>query len=135
MAKREGYREVVETIIAVFLVSILTFFFFVRPDVLPSQIVSYSAQRQPDQSLMPLNRTVYKVNPLLHTIIYWMPGIVETPRKLVDCVVRNKKNWIGRYPDGSGFVEMRKGKIITEDPNEVYIGKYHWWLRHLEVIK
>jgi hypothetical protein len=120
---------------AIFLILILFFFFLVWPDILPSQIGSYPTQRQPDQSLIPLNRTIYKVNPLLHTIIYWMPGIDETPRKLVDCVVRDRKNWIGYYSDYSGFVEMRKGKIVTDDPNEVYIGKYHWWLRHFEVIK
>jgi len=135
MANGEGSKKAVENIGAIFLGLILFFFFFIRPDTLPSQIGSYPAQKQPDQSLMPLNRTVYKVNPLLHTIIYWMPSINETPRKLVDCVVRDKKNWVGHYPDGSGSVEMRKGKIVSEDPNEVYIGKYHWWLRHFEVIK
>ena len=134
MADRKDSKEVVESIVAVFLSLIFIFFFFVWPAILPSQIGSYPAQKHPDQSLMPLNRTVYKVNPLLHTIIYWMPGIDETPHKLVNCVVRDKKNWVGHYPDGSGSVEMRKGKIATEDPNEVYIGKYHWWLRHFKVI-
>lgn len=124
-----------ETIGAAFLVLTFFFFFFVWPEVLPSQIGSYPAQKQPDQRLVTLNRTVYKVNPLLHTVIYWMPGIHEIPRKLDGCVVRDKKNWVGYYPDGSGSVQMRKGKIVTEDPTEVYIGKYHWWLRHFGVIK
>ena len=134
MANEESSKKTVESIGAVFIGIIIFLYFFILPDVLPSQIGSYPAQRQSDQSLIPLNRTVYKVNPLLHTIIYWMPGLYETPRKLVDCVVRDKKNWVGHYPDGSGSVEMRKGKIVTEDPNEVYIRKYHWWLRHFDVI-
>lgn len=124
-----------ETIGAAFLALIIFFLLFIRPEILPSQIGSYPAQKQPDQSLITLNRTVYKVNPLLHTVIYWTPGIHEIPRKLVGCVVRDKKNWVGYYSDGSGSVQMRKGKIVTEDPNEVYIGKYHWWLRHFGVIK
>ena len=134
MANEESTKRTAETIGAIFVGMLFTFYFIIWPEVFPSQIGSYPAQRQPDQSLIPLNRTVYKVNPLSHTIIYWMPGIDETPRKLVNCVVRDKKNWAGHYPDGSGSVEMRKGKIVTEGPNEVYIGKYHWWLRHFEVI-
>ncbi|MCX5637391.1 MAG: hypothetical protein NTX52_06830 [Planctomycetota bacterium] len=135
MSNGKGSKNAVENVGAIFLGLIFFFFIFIWTDILPSQIGSYPVRKQPDQSLIPLNRTVYKVNPMLHTIIYWMPGIDETPRKLVDCVVRDKKNWIGYYPDGSGSVEMRKGKIVTGGPNEVYIGKYHWWLRHFGVIK
>lgn len=134
MANKGSTKQTVENVGAIFIGILIFFYFFIWPEVLPSQIGSYPAQKQLDQSLMPLNRTIYKVNPLLHTIIYWMPGIYETPHKLVNCVVRDKKNWVGHYPDGSGSVEMRKGKIATKDPNEVYIGKYHWWLRHFEVI-
>jgi len=133
-AKEQGTKQAVETVGGVFLGLIFLFYFFVWPDVLPSRIGGYPVQKQADESRIPLNRTVYKVNPLLHTIIYWMPGVDETPRKLANCVVRNKKNWIGYYADGSGSVEMRKGKIVSEDPNEVYIGKYHWWLRHFGII-
>jgi len=134
MINKGRNKQTVEEVGAILIVILIFFYFFIWPEVLPSQIGSYPAQKQLDQSLMPLNRTIYKVNPLLHTIIYWMPRIYETPHKLVNCVVRDKKNWVGHYPDGSGFVEMRKGKIVTEDPNEVYIGKYHWWLRHFDVI-
>lgn len=133
MANEESTRLNVDVAICAGI--LFTFFLVVGWDVLPSQIVSYPARKQSDQRLLILNRTVYKVNPLLHTIIYWMPGIDGTPCKLVDCVVRDKKNWVGHYPDGSGSVEMRKGKNVSEDPNIVYIGMCHWWLLFFEVLK
>jgi len=32
-------------------------------------------------------------------------------------------------------VEMRKGKIFTDDPNEIYVGCCHWWLLHFEILQ
>ena len=131
----KGTAQTVETIGAVFLVAVVIFFFGVWPSIFGEQIVDYPAQRLEDGTLIPLNRTIYKVNPLMQTIIYWMPGIYETPRKFVNCSIRNKKNWIGYYPDGSGVVEMRKGRIATEDPNDTYVGRCHWWLLHLKILQ
>lgn len=124
----------VETIGAVFIAFFFIFWFVVWPDIFGEQIGSYPAMRQADGNLIPLNRTIYKVNPLMQTIIYWTPGIYETPRKLVGCAVRNKKNWMGYYPDSSGSVEMRKGKIVPEDPNDIYLGRCHWWLLHFDIL-
>ncbi|MCJ7778068.1 MAG: hypothetical protein MUP16_07135, partial [Sedimentisphaerales bacterium] len=39
--------------------------------ILPKEIGSYPAQKQGDGTLMPLNRTIYKVHPFTQTIIYW----------------------------------------------------------------
>jgi hypothetical protein len=93
------------------------------------KIVSYPAMKQPDGTLTPLSKTTYRVNSLTQTIIYWMDlgTILDTPGKLVDCVVRDKKNWSGYYPDKSGRVQMYKGKIIFDDPNTISIGRCHWW--------
>jgi hypothetical protein len=126
-------------VLAVFIASVLGFFlgvflFDIVPNFFPTQIVSYPARRLADGTLMPLNRTTYKVNPLMQTIIYWMPGIDEMPGKLVDCAVRNRKNWIGYYPDGSGAVGMHKGKIVTGDPNDIYVGRCYWWLLNFGIL-
>lgn len=127
-------KQIVETIVAVFFAAILIFWFFVWPAIFPTPIGSYPVQRQEDGTLIPLNRTIYKVNPLMQTIIYWMPGIDESPKRLIGCAVRDKKNWSGYYPDGSDTVKMCKGKIATVDPNEIYVGRYHWWLLHFEIL-
>ena len=131
-------QELAGTLVGIFFMSIFFYVFFVIL-LNPSEVGSYPARKQPDGSLVPLNRTVYKVDPRSDTIIYWMPGIYETPRKIVNCVIRDDKNWIGYYPDGSGPVEMQKGKIVNLHPINlpdgseiVYVGKYHWWMLHLE---
>ncbi|MFC1764084.1 hypothetical protein ACFL6U_18670 [Planctomycetota bacterium] len=101
--------------------------------ILPSTIGSYPAQKLENGDLRPLNRTIYKVNPFTQTVIYWKPGVNETPKRLVDCVVRNKKNWIGYFPGGSGPVQMLKGTRVryTNDPdNIVYVDDLRWWLLH-----
>jgi len=134
MENEKRITTAVETIGAVFIAFFFIFLFVVWPDIFGEQIGSYPAMRQADGTLIPLNRTIYKVNPLMQTIIYWMPGIDETPRKLVDSAVRNKKNWIGYYSDGSGAVEMRKGKIVTDDPNDIHVGRWHWWLLHFRIL-
>ncbi len=117
-----------------FFAAVVIFCFGVWPAIFGGQIGDYPAQRLEDGILMPLNRTIYEVNPLMQTIIYWMPSIHETPRKLVNCAVRDRKNWIGYYSDGSGAVEMRKGRIVTGDPNEIYIGRCRWWLLHVGLL-
>ena len=124
----------IETVGAIIIAAIFLFWIFLFPEITPKKIGSYPAQRLTDGTLMPLNRTIYKVNPLMQTIIYWMPGINETPSRLVDCAVIDKKNWIGYYPDGSGAAKMRKGRIVTDDPNDIYVGRCHWWLLHFEIL-
>lgn len=124
----------VETYGGIIFGAILIFLLFLFPEITPKEIGSYPVQRQANGDMVPMNRTIYKISPFLQTIIYWIPGINETPKKLVECVVRDKKNWIGYYPDGSGTVEMRKGKLISKDPNEIYVGRYRWWLMQYEIL-
>ncbi len=134
MANSDGTQKAVVNVGAVIIGIFFFFLFCVSPVILPSEIGSYPAKKMPDNSLMPLNRTIYKISPMSDTIVYWTPGIAGTPQKLVNCAIRNKKNWVGYYPDGSGPVEMRKGKEVADDnyPDEIYIGKYHWWLLHFK---
>ena len=134
MENEKHTKQIVETSAGVFFAAIFIFSFFFWPAIFPTPIGSYPAQRLTDGTLMPLNRTIYKVNPLMQTIIYWMPGINETPSRLLNCAVIDKKNWIGYYPDGSGAAKMRKGRIVTDDPNDIYVGRCHWWLLHFEIL-
>lgn len=125
----------IETIGGIIVGAIFIFYFFIFPEITPKTIGSYPVQRQADGTLLSLNRTIYKVSPFMQTIIYWIPSIDETPKKLVECAVRDKKNWMGYYPDGSGSVKMHKGRIVTDDPNEIYVGRSRWWLLHFEILK
>lgn len=100
-----------------------------------SEIVSYPTTKDNNNTL-PLNRTIYKVNESEQTVIYWMPGFSNPPSKLANCVVRDKKNWIGHYPDGSGSVYMSKGKIVPDENIDLkYVNKYYWWLLNLGILK
>lgn len=138
MESRENTKRItqaVEGVGVVFIAAVLFFWMFGWADISSKQIGSYPTQRLADGTVIPLNRTIYKVNPFVHTVIYWMPDIDETPRSLVNCTVRDKKNWVGSYYDGSGTVEMRKGRIVTDDPNITYVGRSHWWLLHFEIVK
>jgi hypothetical protein len=82
--------------------------------------------------LIGLNRTTYKVSFKRQEIVYWMPGIYEQPRRLVNCVVRDRKNWVGEYQDGSGKEIMIKGKLSEEPPSKYYfyVTKWRWWYAH-----
>ena len=105
--------------------------FVVVPEVCPS-IGSYPTKKNASGNDTPLNRTIYKIYPLTQAIVYWMPGFDETPRRLVNCVVRSEENWIGYYPDQSGSVQMLKGKIVTEDVAINYVSWWRWWLMRLD---
>ena len=80
-----------------------------------------------------LNRTTYKVSEKRQEIIFWWPGIMEEPSRLVNCIVRDRKNWIGEYKDGSGKISMINGKISDppSDPNELYVSKWRWWYANI----
>ena len=134
--KMENTRSINNNITSVggiVLGGLFIWFFFLYPEITSKKIGGYPVKKQADGTLIPLKRTIYKVHPFMQTIIYWMPGIDETPKKLVNCVIRDKKNWVGWYPDGSGIVEMKKGKIVTGDPNEAYVGRWRWWALELGI--
>lgn len=138
MADRENTKRITLTsknVGIIFIAAVVFFRIFIWADISSKQIGSYPAQRLADGTVITLNRTIYKVNPLVQTVIYWMPDFDEPPRSLVNCTVRDKKNWVGSYYDGLGTVEMRKGRIVSDDPNFIYVGRLHWWLLHFEIVK
>jgi len=91
------------------------------------RIGSYPAVRLANGSLRYLPRTIYKVNPSSQTVVFWKPGVCNTPQRLTDCVVFDRRNWTGHY--GIKWVEMQKGKRTYEfeGTNIVPIGSLHWW--------
>jgi hypothetical protein len=94
------------------------------------KIVVYKVWKDTDGTLTPLNRTVTRVNPSRQTIIYWRPGEFEVPKKLVDCVVRNRNNWVGYHHETYEKVEMSKGVIIEEniDSGVRQVNGFRWWI-------
>lgn len=127
--KKRGY--LFEFFFWILLIGLAIFLF---GDTFSNHITSYPIIKK-ENFTMALNRTIYEVNKKEQTIIYWMPGLEIPPEKLVDCVVRDKKNWIGYFPDRSGHIEMRKGKIVSNENDTIYVGKLHWWLLTWGVVK
>ncbi len=131
--ENENLNQINQNIInigAIIIGFILYFAFLVIPRYLPQTIGSYPAYKYPSSGeLVALPRTITKVNTFNQSIIFRQPNNYKTPQKLINCIVWDKKNWLGYYSDESRMVEMRKGRIISEpvEPNNVYIGRFHWW--------
>ena len=109
--------------------------FFVAPimDIIKNQVTVYPICISEEGYPVPLNPSVYKVFPESQSIIYWMPDIDETPRKLTNCSVRDRLHWRGEYPDGSGIKTMDDGKFQIQLPengqetNIEYVSSLKWW--------
>jgi len=87
-----------------------------------------------------IGRTTYKVFTEQQRVVYWSEEASwlapSVPTSLLDCVVRNKMNWVCRYPDGSGTVSMVGGKLEEPEPRLPglrYIGKWRYWKLRLGV--
>jgi hypothetical protein len=71
--------------------------------------IFYSETTQNKGEWITLNTTVYRVSEERQSVIYWTPGIEDTPSKLTQCIVRDVKNWKGSYTDGSADLQMAEG--------------------------
>jgi hypothetical protein len=106
-------------------------------DSLNDQVTFFPAKKTGPNEFMPLNRTVYKVFPDTHTVIYWRPGVADVPKKLAQCQVQDRLNWHCMYSDGSGDLVMNDGTLkITSGANQPEdnienVGRVKWWLLHL----
>lgn len=89
---------------------------------------------------LPLNATVYRVSEDHQTVIYWTPGIVDSPRELTKCIVQDVKNWQCTFPDSSANVYMDAGHLtahVNDDTVSVvtrriemrkrYVGWFKYW--------
>jgi hypothetical protein len=90
-------------------------------------VTVYPTRKTDTGKRFPLNRTTYKASFETQTVVYWMPGLYEVPQRLVNCIVRDKYNWVGEYIDHSGKVQMVDGKIVNDTPDTIYVSSFSWW--------
>lgn len=87
--------------------------------------------------LLPLNKSVYKISYQNQSVIYWTPNIFEEPRRLYNCIVRNKNNWSCEYSDKSAKLIMINGKFSEEvknnsfNNNDSYVSRLRWWYANI----
>jgi hypothetical protein len=81
-----------------------------------------------------LDRIVFSVSKQKQEILYWRPGIDSSPSRLKNCVVKDRENWKGQYPDGSARLVMKQGKFKAVprkgkrfEKHILYVGKWHYW--------
>ena len=86
-----------------------------------------------------LHRTRYKINEARAEVTYWMPdledtGLAQQVARLVDCAIRDARNWTCQYPDGSGTVTVRDGQekqYNIAGYQVIYVRKHQWWAMDL----
>jgi len=116
-------------------VALVSGLFFAWPalDVAKNQVTVYPVMMTAQGTLVPLNRSVYKVFPETQTVIHWMPGISEVPDRLAKCSVRDRLHWRCEYPDGSAVLTMDGGVFSSESAQEdrerdiSYTSRLKWW--------
>lgn len=83
--------------------------------------------------MLPLNKTTFKVSVARQSIIYWTVGIDLPPRRLANCVVRDGRNWVGYFPDGSGELRMVNGRFHRSPsyPDTFCVPWWRWWYLYL----
>jgi hypothetical protein len=81
-----------------------------------------------------LDRIVFSVSKQKQEILYRRPGIDPSPIRLKNCVVKDRDNWKGQYPDGSARLVMKQGKFKAIprknkqfEKHVLYVGKWHYW--------
>ena len=97
------------------------------------EVTSYPMGQMKDGSYtLPLNRSVYRIYPKERRAIYWLPGVVDSPRPLVDCNIKDRCNWTCSYPDHDGEVQM--GGCMEENMDYKFfrpVSSFVWWKNHL----
>jgi hypothetical protein len=97
------------------------------------EVTSYPVGQWEDGTWsVPLNRTVYRVYPKERRAIYWMPGVIDAPSPLVDCIIKDRCNWTCSYPEHEGEVQM--GACLEENMDYELlrpVSGFVWWKYHL----
>jgi len=93
------------------------------------------------KNVITLNRSTYKLNRQRAEAIYWYEtSWGDDLKKLVDCKIRNRKNWNCSFPDGSGKIVVRNGKGVETNPEarrlkHGYVRRWQWhWIRWKSVL-
>ena len=80
-----------------------------------------------------LDRMSFKVFADSQTVLYWYPDGADRdrePRKMADCVVRNKTNWSCQSPvDPDASYVMIDGRPAGGAQDVMYLPKWLWWSR------
>jgi len=121
--------------LAIAAVALVSGLFFAWPvvDAVRNQVTVYPVMTTDQGTLVPLNRSVYKVFPDTQTVIHWMPGISEVPDRLAKCAVRDRLHWRCQYSDGSAVLTMNDGALSSEstqgnrERDISYTSRLTWW--------
>ena len=62
-----------------------------------------------------MNRSTYLVFASLQQVVYWVPGIHETPIRLEQCAVRDSSNWKCYLPRNQGEVGFANREFTEND--------------------
>jgi len=80
------------------------------------------------------NPTVYRISEERQLVIYWTPGISDSPSKLSKCVVRDVENWQCSYPDDSADLYMEDGQFRVHANENIWFDTkqtlYVSWLQY-----
>ncbi len=83
-----------------------------------------------------LRTTNYRVVPERGEVVYWADEQIEL-NKLVNCAIRDSKNWTCTYHDGSGPVVARDGLLpayLTGARPTISLRRYQWWYLRLAIL-
>jgi len=143
-AIRDRFNGLVKTIVITAIIVGFGSAFLIGRSANPT-ITSYPAVRQADGTLKALEKIDYRIKLAKNTITCWGPGCSTHFLNLFIAQIYDKKNWraSGRdgYDSSNRTVQMEKGKIVMQhylmqqDPNEIYIGRVHWWLLRVGIIR
>ena len=88
-----------------------------------------------------LNRETFKVFPSTQKVVYWTPGVRDTPTSLEECSVRDANNWACKYPRDQGKVGFRNGEywsLLTPpsifSDRLFYASSYRWWYERTRAV-
>jgi hypothetical protein len=86
----------------------------------------------------PLNRSTYLVFASSQQVVYWVPGIHETPIRLEQCAARDGSNWKCNLPSNQGEVGFANGEFTekltpprSNQENFFQVGGVKWWWHQL----
>lgn len=78
----------------------------------PVDITVYPIMQTREGQRHPVGIATYRVDVAKQTVMYWRPGMVESPSNLANCAVRDVNNWRCEDQVGDvakGVVEMQRG--------------------------
>jgi hypothetical protein len=126
---RGGRRVMQAHVRVIVMLTVATIMGLIGCNLLPTSKTTIYPAIIHNGNLIPLNRTTFKVSITRQEVVYWSPDVRHPPRRSINCVVLNRKNWSGKYADGSRSFIAVAGRFYQYPsyPGTIYIGKWHWW--------